>query len=237
MVLTYVMWENFPKLVVFDLDGTLVESEALASRAFALAEQDAGLPHEAEAFHLLIGQRADVGLARLENHYGDIELAKKVFDGMNDHFDRLVEEGELEAKPGAADVLAWWVSQGVPLAVATSTHTPFARKRLATLDLLDYFETVVGGDAVKQPKPAPDAYLLACERLGIDPSDAWAVEDSPTGFVSAVTAGVFTILIPDTIEVSQELRSQAGAIFDSLQAWHKNLLSSQNQLLAKGSLS
>ena len=78
--------------------------------------------------------------------------------------------------------------------------------------LYDYFDVVVGGDLIKNSKPAPDIYLTACERLGVKPENAAAIEDSFNGIRAAHAAGMKAIMVPDMIEPDDEMREKAYVI-------------------------
>ena len=87
----------------------------------------------------------------------------------------------------------------------TATPTKVAEEELERAGLLDMFEDIVSAHTVKCGKPAPDVYMYACKKLGIDPKDTIAVEDSPNGVISASDAGCNTVMIPDLSEPDEEL--------------------------------
>ncbi|WP_346732255.1 HAD family hydrolase [Chloracidobacterium thermophilum] len=100
----------------------------------------------------------------------------------------------MPVKPGAWEMIAAVDAQLLPKALATSTHRPAARQRLARTGLDRHFHIIVTGDEVPRPKPAPDIYLAACERLGVLPRDVLAFEDSEPGVQAAYAAGVTVII-------------------------------------------
>lgn len=124
----------------------------------------------------------------------------------------LVEHGS-PLRPGAAELVAGLRAAGVRCALVTMSF-----RRMADLAIVpfgaDAFEVIVTGDVATRPKPFPDAYLQACAALGIDPADAVAIEDSPTGVRAAVAAGVPTIGVP--LMVSLE-GTGADALWPTLQ--------------------
>ena len=82
--------------------------------------------------------------------------------------------------------------------------------------ILSYFDDIVYGGVVANGKPAPDIYLKACENLGVNPEEAIGIEDSINGVKSSAGAGLYTIMVVDLIEPTEEIRPLANQIFDSL---------------------
>jgi HAD superfamily hydrolase (TIGR01509 family) len=125
-------------------------------------------------------------------------------------------EAPIPVKPGAWEMIAAVDAQALPKALATSTHRPAARQRLVRTGLDRHFHVIVTGDEVQRPKPAPDIYLTACERLGVPPRDVLAFEDSEPGVQAAHAAGVTVIMVPDLKAPSHETQARAIRIFPSL---------------------
>jgi HAD superfamily hydrolase (TIGR01509 family) len=121
--------------------------------------------------------------------------------------------------PGAIELVR--AASGIrPLAVASNAPASIVRSYLAPFGILDAFDVIVGSTDVRSPKPAPDVYLLACERLRVRPARAVAVEDSPVGVASARAAQLRVVGIPS----ARDLRLRAHAVYDSLDdpnVWHE----------------
>lgn len=182
--------------VVFDLDGTLVDTEALCNVAGVEACANLGLPVDLPFFEGLAGID-DVTRARL---IGEHVGAVVELDAFLEEWDRLCSirfaQG-IPLKAGAVELLAALEAMGLPLALATSSRRGPAGEKLEGAGLARFFRAVVTFDDVASPKPAPDAYLLACERLGADPARSLAFEDSDTGARSARAAGLTVVQVPD----------------------------------------
>jgi HAD superfamily hydrolase (TIGR01509 family) len=194
------------RAVIFDMDGTLLDTEAEHRRVMAQAADALGWPFAEEVQLAMIGIHRDANRAMLVDRFGaDFPLEQFYADS-----DRLFEEA-LEAaipmRPGVEPLLQQLAAAGVPMAVATSTEAPYAQQRLQKAGLLDYFDTVVTRNDVDLPKPHPQPYLLAARRLGVDPAQAIAVEDSYAGVRSAAAAGMATVMVPDLLPPTEaELR-------------------------------
>jgi len=121
---------------------------------------------------------------------------------------------QVDARPGARELVTELRRLGVPLALASNSPRFLVDDALATAGLADAFGIIVTSDDVEHPKPAPDIYLLACERLGVPPSHALALEDSASGVTAAKAAGLDCIAVPMFAETDV---SAADRVVDSLE--------------------
>jgi HAD superfamily hydrolase (TIGR01509 family) len=119
-------------------------------------------------------------------------------------------------KEGALGLLDAVGQLGLPLAVATSSRTAHAIEKLGQAGLLERFRTVIGADQVQRPKPDPEVYLTAAERLGADPRACLALEDSEYGVRAAHAAGMTVIQVPDMTQPTADLRALGHIVLDSL---------------------
>ena len=122
----------------------------------------------------------------------------------------------IELKPHAEQALSWLSKNGYRTAVATATPVERATDQLKQLGIAEYFDEIVSAASLEKGKPAPDVYLYACEKLGEDPKDCFAVEDSPNGVLSAYAAGLKVIMVPDQTEPDAELAAKLYACIPSL---------------------
>jgi HAD superfamily hydrolase (TIGR01509 family) len=123
---------------------------------------------------------------------------------------------EVPVKTGAVEILGELKGRGIPMAVATSSRAHHALGHLGKAGLLDLFDTIVTRDQVTNPKPHPEPYLTAAERLGVSPVDCLALEDSHSGVRAAHAAGMQTIMVPDLVQPSQEIKLLCTAVMKSL---------------------
>jgi HAD superfamily hydrolase (TIGR01509 family) len=123
---------------------------------------------------------------------------------------------QVEARPGAVELVERLRgSSGVGLGLASNSPRFLVDDALATAGLTDAFDVTVSSDDVEHPKPAPDIYLLACERLAVAPAEAVALEDSPSGIAAAKAAGLTCIAVPQFAETDV---SAADEVVESLEA-------------------
>ena len=103
------------------------------------------------------------------------------------------------------------------IAMASSTRKATVERQLKAVGVLDYFETLTCGDMVEHSKPNPEIYLMACNSLGLKPEECVAIEDSPNGIKSAFAANLHTIMIPDKIQPTEEIKKMCERILLSLE--------------------
>lgn len=176
------------------MDGTLVDTEAhwLAAET-ALIESFGGEWTHEQAL-TLVGKGLESSAIVLQRAGVRMAVAEIVDHLTASVLTSIAEEGSA-MRPGAAELLADVRAAGIRCALVTMSLHHMAEAIVAPFG--DAFEVIVAGDDVTRPKPFPDAYLQACQTLGIDPLDAVAIEDSPTGVRAAVAAGVPTIGVPN----------------------------------------
>ncbi|MGQ7296753.1 HAD family hydrolase [Quadrisphaera sp. KR29] len=188
-----------PQAVLWDMDGTLVDTEPYWFEAeFALVAEHGGTWSEDQA-RSLVGSDLRESARRLRTE-GGVDLV--IDDVVAELLRRVVDavRREVPWRPGARELLGALGEAGVPCALVTMSWEVLARELVAALPE-GTFAAVVTGDAVRRGKPAPDPYLEAARRLGVEPSRCVALEDSTTGVTSALAAGVPTVGIPCVVEL------------------------------------
>lgn len=188
-----------PRAVLFDMDGTIVDTEPywFASEYDLVARH--GVHWDDDKAHSVVGMDLRDS-ARVLRDQGGVNLA--IDDIVNELLDGVIERlrQQIPWRPGARELLQQCNDAGIPTALVTMSWKRFADAVVGALPA-GTFTTVVTGDEVSKGKPDPEPYLVAAERLGIDPADCYAIEDSPTGVRSAVAAGCRTIAVPNAIDL------------------------------------
>lgn len=202
--------------VVFDMDGLLLDTERLYRRLFQQLVREQGHALSDEGYGRMVGHRIDISKQVLAEEIGSREPVDAIFDELEARYHNAIAHHEVPARPGARELITFLREHGVPLALATSTYRHLTDAKLRNTGLADAFAVTVCGDEVSRGKPHPDPYLNAVAGLGIEPQQALALEDSPTGLTAAHSAGLHTVLIPDLVAASPASIAMADAVADSL---------------------
>ena len=204
------------KAAIFDLDGLLIDSErAIRDAWLEVARRNHVALTEAEYLQVVGRNEADSKLI-----LGEIFRGKFSFEEARAGVEILLAEGDAargyEVKPGAVALLTRLRARAVPCGVASSTRKTEVRRRLELSVLLSFFGAICGGDEVANGKPSPDLFLLASERLGIEPEDCLVFEDSEHGVIGAVAAGMSAVVVPDLKTPNAGVRASCVAVLASL---------------------
>ena len=186
-----------PDAVLFDKDGLMLDSERAINTCFARAAQELGHELPASLWLQMIGGGDGLCRRLLTGRIG-AEATEVLLERAEAMYDAVADAG-IDHRPGIIELLEFLVARGIPRAVATSTRRPLAMRKLEAAGLLRYFDAVATSSDVAAPKPAPDVYLLAASRLGVDPARCMVLEDSPTGVRAALAAGMTPVQVPDML--------------------------------------
>lgn len=205
------------KAVLFDMDGLLLDTEKLLVRFWQEAASEAGFNMTREIALNIRSMHRSFAVPYLKSVLGDnFDYAKTRARRMELMSGYLAENG-LELKKGAKELLTYLNKNNIPAAVVTATDSERAEKYLKETGIFGYFERIISATMVKEGKPKPDIYLYAAEQLGLEPYECVALEDSPNGVKSAVSAGCRTIMVPDLTEPDEELSGIIAARANSLE--------------------
>jgi len=218
-VLTAVDWPGQGEMVqavLFDMDGLMIDSEPLAQFAWQQAVAHYGRRIDEMLFGQMLGLR-QVECSQLVCQRLALPVAPDVLVGQRNASFMAMLPGRLQAMPGLFELLDWLKSQATRCALVTSGLPAYVATVLDTLALTTSFEVTVTGDDVAHGKPAPDAYVLAAERLGVPAAVCLVLEDAPNGVAAAKAAGMRCWAIPNAHTCELDL-SAADRVLPSLKA-------------------
>jgi HAD superfamily hydrolase (TIGR01509 family) len=202
-----------PAAVVFDNDGLLLDTESVWTRAERDLFERRGLEFTAEHKRELVGSSAEIAGGILERRLGEPGRAQALIEELNELVIAELEHG-VEAMVGARELLHELKSRGTPIGLVSNSPLRFVWRSLEMVGFEDRFDVILSAHEVAAPKPAPDAYLEACHRLGVEAGpNVVALEDSPTGVTAARAAGLTVIGIPSLEGIALE---EAHHLADSL---------------------
>jgi HAD superfamily hydrolase (TIGR01509 family) len=201
--------------VIFDMDGTLLDTESVFKTIVFEVCTELGF-EMTDAVHMsMVGGSHERTSQLLIEAYG-VTFPYSLFDERCRVIMRERSLAGVPVKPGAREFIGELRERGIPAAVATSSRNPHAQHHLGAAGLLDLFETVVTRDDVVNPKPHPEPYLTAARRLGIDPLQCLALEDSHAGVRAAHAAGMQTVMVPDLVHPDDAIRALGISVVESL---------------------
>lgn len=204
------------KGVIFDMDGTMFDTEHLSTVTWKLTGEKLNLDISDQLITSFRGGNPAQIRRLFEEALGedvDYDYVKKV---KNDFFTSLTKEDGIPIKKGLFELMDYLKEQKIPMAVATSTARKRAEKILKMAGAYEYLTAHIYGDAVEESKPKPDIFLKAAEEIGQKPEDCLVIEDSMAGVLAGKAAGGYTIYIPDESDVPEEVLEGITAKMDSL---------------------
>ena len=195
------------KLVIFDVDGTLVDSESIYVKAALknLEVNHYNIPMS--AIMGIIGQNKVAGQKLIESTQDDSFNYDKYLQDFRKIREELLKKEPYKLKKGALNILNYCKENNIKMAIATSTARDKQTKVLTELGIIDYFDYMVFGDEIKNSKPAPDIYLKVFEHYNYDKDEMIIYEDSKNGILSAHNAGIRVVYIKDIVDVEEEVTS------------------------------
>lgn len=202
--------------VIFDMDGLLLDSERIALAAFVATCEHFSLGDRMDVFLRCIGANRVRGQQVLREGFGEAVDPMEFGRVWDMQYVERISSRPIPLKDGVTALLEHLAQLEIPAAVATSTSSDRATRKLEEAGIHHRFAAVIGGDRVANSKPHPEIYLRAAEALGQRPERCLALEDSDSGVRAAVGAGMTVVQIPDLVQPSPELRTLGHIVLGSL---------------------
>ncbi|WP_223895203.1 HAD family hydrolase [Lactobacillus helsingborgensis] len=201
------------KGILFDMDGLLVNSENLYWQANIQAAKEAHIGTPDDIYLKLVGStNTDMNDFYLQ-YFANTEQRDQFIKRTDELVWQWTDEGKLKLRPGVQKALDLFQQAGLPMAVVTSNTEDVVEHNLWATGARNYFQFHLNYDDVQKnkvkPKPAPDIYLLAADRLNVAKENILAFEDSAPGLLAAVNAGIKCVMVPDLIPASAKDKQKA----------------------------
>ena len=202
------------KGAIFDMDGTLFDTERLYAGNWTLTAEQFGQTPDPDFPYAVAGTTRGGQEEIVRQYYPTVDAGAFV-DACTARMDRALECGVPE-KPGVHEILTFFRERGIKLAVASSNSRHKIEANLQRAGINDLFDLIVSGEEVEHGKPAPDIFVLAAENLGFSPEECYVFEDSINGVQAGIAAGCATVMIPDLFPPTEDLRRHCLGIYPTL---------------------
>lgn len=213
---------KLPAAVIFDMDGLLFDSEALYRDAIIAAAGELGHPFTVEDFLTLVGRPWSANRVALQEHIGPTGDLGAFQAAWMRHYEGT--KASLALKAGVTEMLDRLDELRLPRAICTSSSHADVEHNLGLHALLGRFDAIVASGDYARGKPSPDPFLRAAEVLGVAPEDCLALEDSHNGVRSAAAAGMRTVMVPDLLSPTEEIRRSCELVAFDLHEVRARLL-------------
>ncbi|PHU36690.1 hydrolase [Agathobacter ruminis] len=204
--------------VVFDMDGVIFDSERAVLECWLELADKYAIPNIMEPYLACTGTTMARTREIMMETYGPDFPYDEYAAEASVMFHERYDGGRLPMKRGVREILEYLKSHGKRIALASSTRRQTVINQLRDAKILDYFDEVVTGDMVERSKPEPDIFLLACEKVGVAPTRAFAIEDSYNGIRAAHSGKLRPIMVPDLRPADAEMKELAEVVLEDLEA-------------------
>ena len=204
------------KAVIFDVDGTLLDTERIYMQAWKEAAAELGYVMPDELLRKTRAVNTKDAARIFEEEIGNGFSYEKARPIRVRIAEEIIKKESPILKPGVLELLDFLKQKCIRLSVASSTSLKGTQEHLSESQILQHFEVVVGGDMITKGKPNPDIFLKAAELLGLQPQECIVVEDSPAGIRAAYAAGMKAVLVPDQAAITQEIIDMSDVVLKSL---------------------
>ena len=205
------------KAILFDMDGLMVDTESLSTEAFINSAKAQGYNMTKEETLKVLGfTKANIYQFWIDYFQGTNVDGKKLVDDHYEYIENVLYTVGPEKMPYVEELLKYLRENNYKIAVASSSDTADIKNNLEKTKLEKYIDEIASGAEVENGKPAPDVFLLAAERLGVDAKDCLILEDSKAGIKAGKASGAMVFMVPDMFTVDKECEDTADRILTNL---------------------
>ena len=205
------------KAVLFDMDGLMVDTESLSTEAFINSVKAQGYNMTKEETLKVLGfTKANIYQFWIDYFQGTNVDGKKLVDDHYEYIENVLYTVGPEKMPYVEELLKYLKENNYKIAVASSSDTADIKNNLEKTKLEKYIDEIASGAEVENGKPAPDVFLLAAKRLGVDAKDCLILEDSKAGIKAGKASGAMVFMVPDMFTVDKECEDTADRILTNL---------------------
>lgn len=202
------------KAAIFDMDGLILDSERTVLSIWEQIGAKYGFDGIRDYGISVIGKNKKATVDEFRRRYG--EPGEPYERELRAIYNDLAAQGKVPLKPHTIELLTSMKNAGMKTAIASSSTREEVTSQMEVLGALPFFDACICGDQVTKSKPDPEIFLLACDALGIKPSEGVGLEDSFNGVRSCKASGLYTIMVPDIIQPDDEMKNLADVILPSL---------------------
>lgn len=204
------------KAVIFDMDGTLLDSERIVLKAWQYVIDKYSLPFDLSLPYRSIGLNYASMKTLFLSELGEDYPFDKYWGYAKQYLQNAKRRTAYPVKAGFDELCTYLKANKVGMYVATSTYHDSAANELEHSGILGYFDGIIGGDEITRGKPDPEIFITAAEKTGFDKSECLIVEDSSNGLRAGIASGIRTVFIKDIVDVPSEITDKVFARCDEL---------------------
>ena len=205
------------KLVIFDMDGLMFDTERASYRAYMETASKWGYSPTKEQFLQFLGWNAKTIQAKYYEIFGKDADVPELYRQIGERKIEILRTEGMPVKKGLFSLLDVLDKKGIKKAVASGSEIEGIERNIADAGLSGRFDLLMTTDWVKRGKPYPDVFLAICEKLGVKTSETLVLEDAQSGVRAALAAGIRVINIPDMLPIPEDLAAQCVAVEESLE--------------------